>query len=520
MPFDFPTSPAVGTVSGNYTWDGEKWITAGGGADVALRTELQEQDRLVGSAVPLTSAVNAEICKVTLQPGEWELWGNIVLAPGGGTTVSKILAFITTVLPPAEPAGSNFGASVLMNYSSSASNDITLAGSRFITVTVPTVVYLSARVHFAVSTMGVYGYLGARRRYVTGGLTTAVQKKNYIINGAMQISQENPLIAVTANAAYPVDQWMLGFINGGTQTAQQVASLTPAGSPNRLRVTATVADAAVAATDYLYVRQGIEGLRIADLRSGLASAKTITIQFGVKAPAGTYSVNLYNTTAARCYVAEYTIAAGEANTDVVKSVTITLDQTGTWATDNTAGLFVGWTLMCGTTYQQAAGSWVAATKFGSPNQFNFMGTAGNVFELFDVSVTEGTTAPAFVVPDYPTELAACQRYYYTTYEPGVVPGTITNVGAEQINITMSTAIAGAHGRSLNWKVKMRAAPVVVSYSSATGAINKIRDQANGTEATPILLDPSTNGIRFWGGTSTAATAGPNFIGHVTANARL
>jgi hypothetical protein len=40
-----------------------------------------------------------------------------------------------------------------------------------------------------------------------------------------------------------------------------------------------------------------------------------------------------------------------------------------------------------------------------------MGTLGNVFHLFDVSLTEGTVAPPFVVPDYASELTLCQRYY-------------------------------------------------------------------------------------------------------------
>ena len=35
-----------------------------------------------------------------------------------------------------------------------------------------------------------------------------------------------------------------------------------------------------------------------------------------------------------------------------------------------------------------------------------MGTVGNVFELFDVCLTEGTVAPPFEVPDYASELAA------------------------------------------------------------------------------------------------------------------
>jgi len=177
---------------------------------------------------------------------------------------------------------------------------------------------------------------GAVRYDIAQGLTSTqkaqaranidVAKKNYIINGAMMISQENGATAGSVSGYYPVDQFRMFYANAGTQTAQNLATTrTPGGSYNRLRVTATVADAAVAAGDYCAVYQPIEGYRVADLGLGYTVAKTVTLQFGVKAPAGTYCVCFYNIAGNRTYIAEYVIAAGEANTDVVKSITLALD---------------------------------------------------------------------------------------------------------------------------------------------------------------------------------------------------
>jgi hypothetical protein len=236
-------------------------------------------------------------------------------------------------------------------------------------------------------------------------------KKNYVLNGAMMVSQENGSAAGTVNPYYPVDAFLMLWSNAGTQTAQQAASVTPGGSPNRIRVTASAADASVGAGDYCMLRQIIEGLRTADLRLGSAAARTITLQFGVRAPAGTYCMALRNGAGDRSYVAEYVIAAGEANTDVVKSVTIALDQAGTWAIDNNAGLLISWILMAGSTFVTTANAWQSGGLFATANQFNFMGTAGNVFELFDVGMHEGGVAPAFQAPDYASELLACKRYF-------------------------------------------------------------------------------------------------------------
>ena len=344
----------------------------------------------------------------------------------------------------------------------------------------------------------------ATTAFVGSAITAAGTKRNYIINGAMMISQENGTTAGSINAYWPVDQFELIFSNAGTQTAQQTVNPTPGGSPNRVRITATVADASVASNDFCFLRQSIEGLRAAGLRLGSAAAKIITLQFGVRAPAGTYCISLQNGSGVRCYVAEYVIAPGEANTDVVKSVTIALDQTGIWATDNTTGLGINWMLMMGSSQQTTANSWVGGNFLATANQFNFMGTAGNVFELFDVSFTEGAVAPAFQVPDYASELALCQRYY----QPG--------------RMTFGLFIA-ATSFYCNYQIApvMRAQPTILVKSTA----NVINASAafSISAAAYLVADPgaSSGWINFTTTTSqTVNVTGVCYYGTIAFNARL
>ncbi|MET4199055.1 hypothetical protein ABIA95_003055 [Bradyrhizobium sp. LA8.1] len=269
-----------------------------------------------------------------------------------------------------------------------------------------------------------------------------VLKKNYILNGGMQISQENANTAGSTANYYPVDQFFMSFTGtSGAISVQQVASPTPGGSPNRIRATVTTADAAVGAGDLVGLFQRIEGLRVADLKAGTAGAKTVTLQFGCKGPAATYCCSFRNGAANRSYIAEYVISSGEANTDVVKSITVPLDQAGTWTTDNTIGLDVSWSLMAGSTFATAAGAWAAGNFTASPNQFNFMGTNGNVFELFDVSVTEGASAPAFQLPDYVAEVACCKRYWQKI-TVGLQNGSIVN-GASYGSVFLFAAMRAA-----------------------------------------------------------------------------
>ena len=91
----------------------------------------------------------------------------------------------------------------------------------------------------------------ARRIYTPHKLSDHIHQrtalKNYIVNPGMRISQENGTSSGTTDDYYPVDQWRVSHSQDGTLTFQQVASATPGGSENRIRMTVTGADASIAA---------------------------------------------------------------------------------------------------------------------------------------------------------------------------------------------------------------------------------------------------------------------------------
>lgn len=347
-------------------------------------------------------------------------------------------------------------------------------------------------------------------------------KKNYILNGAMMVSQQNGTTAGTTSFYYPVDMFTcVKAATTGAFSLAQVASVTPAGSPNRIRFTVTTADAVVDSTDLMNILTNIEGLRVADLQAGTASAKTITIQFGVKAPAGTYCVTVRNASSNRTYTSEYVISPGEANTDVVKSVTLTLDTTGTWSKTNTSGLVVSWTLMSGTSYHVPADTWTAGNFAATSNQFNIFSTLGNVFELFDVSITEGAVAPTFVVPDYVETLKLCQRYWSKSFNAEINPANA--VDNSNYN-AMAYSTAAVLSQRIYYPVKMRTTPTLTPYSSSSGTpVNGQWAWFNGTFVYGVTTSnaPNETGFSFNIATSGATLFGAYFcVGGWTADARL
>ena len=126
--------------------------------------ELISSTVLFGSAVAVTSSTATDITSLALTAGDWDVWGTVVTAPAGGTTTSVTSGWIsqTSATFPTLP---NSGAMAVLSVSTpaGASNAIPVGTVR-ISLAAPTSIFLSCFLTFAVSTMGAYGYIGARRR--------------------------------------------------------------------------------------------------------------------------------------------------------------------------------------------------------------------------------------------------------------------------------------------------------------------------------------------------------------------
>jgi hypothetical protein len=297
-----------------------------------------------------------------------------------------------------------------------------------------------------------YHWDGTAWREVTASTATA-QTRNRLINGAMQISQENGDTSSGVNNYRMADSWML--IRGGTGTfiGQRVQVTTPYGSVNRCRISVTVADAAIAGGDCLYFAQPLEGINTADFQWGTAQAKQVVLRFGFKGPAGTYCVNIENAAYAASYVANFTVTAGEANTDVIRTCVIPPCTFGVWPTGAVRSMWLDIMLMCGPTYQAPAVGWSAGDYLASTTISNGAGTVGNTFELYDVGLyldpNNTGVAPPWEMPSYADDERACLRYYWKAgtnwgYRGALAGSTaLTRVYQWTFSVPMRVAPTGA-----------------------------------------------------------------------------
>ena len=308
--------------------------------------------------------------------------------------------------------------------------------------------------------------------------------KNRIINGAMVIDQRNAgaRVAVTG-FQFAVDRFNSVRANGATQTiTSQRSTVAPAGFVNSLLYSVTTGGA-VAAGDICYIGQSVEGFNTADFGWGTANAVPITLSFKARSSlTGTFGVILRGSTGA--IAATYTISA--ANTFEDKTITFAAQTSGTWATDNSAGIQVFWDMGVGTTYSLAAGSYTAGSFYGVAGVTKLAATTGATFYITGVQLEKGSTATSFDYRPYGTELALCQRYYQQGF---------TWFG--KFNSAVSFYAYGTY------QVEMRAAPTATYI--AGGSVSEIGVADRSVTAIPSYAGNNKGG--YYQATVSGATSG-------------
>ena len=339
--------------------------------------------------------------------------------------------------------------------------------------------------------------------------------KNRVINGSMVVDQRgsaaSPVTIPNGSSAFSVDQFRTYKDTAtGVLTAQQ-SSTAPTGFIKSLLLTASTGFSA-GAGDYLTIVNSIEGTNVADLNCGTANAATVTLSFWVRSSiTGTYAASLTNSANSRSYVATYTISS--ANTFEYKTITIPLDTSGTWLTDNGAGMRIRFDLGSGSNYNTTANTWATGTLTRTSACVNWTATTGATFYVTGVQLEKGTTATAFDFRSYGTELALCQRYFW-----------LCNGATYQYSIVGCGEIGGAGMLNITFPVPMRTTPSTISASGSgpyfyyntvggarqTGTFTSasISNYGAGTNAMRIITGATGgSGLFFWvdiGSTATLA----------------
>jgi len=334
--------------------------------------------------------------------------------------------------------------------------------------------------------------------------------KNRLINGGCVIDQRNAGASVSPNTSvdvFPCDRFAVQASQNSKCTAQQVTT-APTGFKNSLKITSSSAYS-VGVNDYFDIYQKIEGYNVADMAFGTASAVTFTLSFWVQSSlTGTFGGSVYNNAFNRSYPFSYAISS--ANTWEYKTVTIAGDQSGTWTTDNTCGLGVGFGLGVGTNYSGTAGAWTGSGKFAPTGATSVVGTNGATFYITGVQLEKGSTATSFDYRPYGTELVLCQRYCWN----------YTQSGYQFNSYACGFALSASQGAfNIQFPVQMRAAPSATYTSGSNFLMQNASSNYTVTSLTTAYISNQSSYLKV-NSSGMTANAGVILIDQTNASSLL
>ena len=239
-------------------------------------------------------------------------------------------------------------------------------------------------------------------------------RRNIVINGGMNVAQRSTSVTgIGASAGYfTCDRWKAEIgSTAGRFTMSQTADGPNGVSANCLKLDCTTADTSIAAGEYLFLANNIEGQDLQGIGKGVTGAKQVTLSFYVKANAAfNFVVEFHDRDNDRTNARIFT-----TTTDWVRhEITFQADTTGAFDDDNAASARINFWLHAGSTYTGGT----LATDWANKVQANraagidsFFSSTDNNFFLTGVQLEVGEQATPFEHRSFGEELALCQRYF-------------------------------------------------------------------------------------------------------------
>jgi len=251
-------------------------------------------------------------------------------------------------------------------------------------------------------------------------------RRNIIYNGGQQIAQRNTSVTglgADANAYQTVDRWR--FLTGSTAGRYTLSQSTdtPNGFGFSTKIDVTTADTSIAAGEFFFFRQLLEGQDLQQLKKGTSDAEKVTVSFYVKGNANaTYLVELEDADNGRLNSQTFNVTTSW--TRVIK--TFTADTTGVLDNDTANSFNLGFWLHAGSTYNggtHTSNTWASnattANRVPSGNTSIFDST-DREFYITGIQMEVGSVATPFESRSFGEELILCSRYFQDFTEANTI----------------------------------------------------------------------------------------------------
>ena len=238
--------------------------------------------------------------------------------------------------------------------------------------------------------------------------------RNVIINGAMNVAQRGTSStgAGGSDGYLTLDRWKTAFNSAGRLTMTQDSS-APSGFANSLKLACTTADTSVAAGEYFFLQQNIEGQNLQGFAKGTSDAKPFAVSFWVKGNASaTYVAELYDNDNTRQISKTFNVTTDWTRIEL----TYPADTTGALDDDNAKSLNLAIWLHAGTTYTSGtlnSSAWASNTNANrAAGISSFYDSTLRTFFITGVQLEVGQNPTEFEHEPFEKTLDKCQRYFY------------------------------------------------------------------------------------------------------------
>ena len=321
---------------------------------------------------------------------------------------------------------------------------------------------------------------------MTGNLNTSsinsggISGKNYVINGNFDFWQRGTSFTTDSSATwiYTADRWAAQNLysgGGAVNVVTQESTNVPVGSKYSIKsVVGTASAPNTGRMNLLYTFENQDAMALA--------GKVITISAQVKAIGAIDRYNIagyYSTSGGKAHAGTTYIAgnASAINTSGFTKVTatFTVPSAATLTSTGTLGILFVYYKNNGVAESVGDGAYISQVKIEEGSIATTFSTAGSTIQ---------------------EELAACQRYYETSYNDGFFPANGSGSGGSFQSVATALATGSIRANGF-YKVRKRVTPSVVLYRTSGGAINNSWTYYNGADIDATSTSVSTDQKGFY-----------------------
>lgn len=325
---------------------------------------------------------------------------------------------------------------------------------------------------------------------LASALTPTIRGYNSLGNPNFEVDARTAGAGTSTLNTFALDRWKL-FLKT-TMAGTCVQNSAPSGiiipgtifciSDSFLRFTLTTAQASLAASDFLFVQQSVEGTRFRELLGGTTTG-TLVARSSIAGT--TFSMSLRDAPAAYSCVQLGTIPTANVWTPVILPSFVTWTPNGTFNLGpGQIGYQFAICLAAGSSFiAPAANVWNSGNLVAAPGQGNFAANpVGSTFDLAFAQFEPGSNTVGILDKDFDTNLSECERYYEKSYAYNVAVGTAASPSYQICQLIAGNVLIRFNKR---YRREKATTPTVTIWNPTNGTINQIYQESPTQVSTAI-----------------------------------